>query len=277
MLHIRNLYFNYPNQVSVLKSIDLNLDTGNIYGLFGKNGEGKTTLIKVITGLLYPKSGECRFDNIPTSQRKPSVLQEVFLVPEDFELPAVSVNTFATMNSKFYPNFSQEHFDSLLKEFNINPLKKIPTLSFGQKKKVLIAFGIAVNTSLLLMDEPTNGLDIPSKSQFRKVMAASVDKGQCIVISTHQVRDLHSLINHVIILDDARVVLNQSLQRISEVLWFGRASGQDKNEIVYSEGAFGGKTIVKRGEKDESEMDLELLFNGVLQERQTINQLLEHA
>ncbi len=277
MLSIENLTFNYQNSRPVLKSVSMGLEAGNIYGLFGKNGEGKSTLVKIITGLLFPKSGNCTFNGIGTQKRETQSLRDIFLVPEDFELPALPIQTFEKINSPFYPHFSKEQFYHLVDEFKLTPQDVISKLSFGQKKKVLIAFGVAANTQLLLMDEPTNGLDIPSKSQFRKVMAAAVDEGKCILISTHQVRDLHSLINHVIILDNAQVIFNQPLQAVSENLWFGKASKLDPADIIYSEASFGGRSILPRLEKDETEVDLELLFNGVLSETHKINQTIAQS
>ncbi len=277
MLTVKNLSFHYPKSQPVLQSINMELKSGNIYGLFGKNGEGKSTLIKIMIGLLFPKSGTCSFGKINTQGRDTQTLQRMFIVPEDFDMPALSIETFERINAPFYPNFSQEQFYKLIEEFKLSPKAVISRLSFGQKKKVLIAFGISTNTELLLMDEPTNGLDIPSKSQFRKVMASAVDDGKCIVIATHQVRDLHSLINHVMILDNANVVFDRSLETVSEALWFGKANASNQSDIVYSESSFGGRSVLVRGEKDETEVDLELLFNGVLSETQKINELLENT
>ncbi|WP_396589594.1 ATP-binding cassette domain-containing protein [Allomuricauda sp. R78024] len=260
----------------MLKSINLDLHKGNIYGLFGKNGEGKSTLMKIMTGLLFPKSGTCALLGESTKKRNVEALQHVFFVPEDFELPSLSIATFEKVQSPFYPKFSKEQFYELIEEFKLSPANVISKLSFGQKKKVLIAFGISTNTKVLLMDEPTNGLDIPSKSQFRKVMASAVDEGTCIVISTHQVRDLHSLINHVVILDNAHVVFNQSLETVSEGLWFGKAPNPEEPSILYSESSFGGKTILTRNDREETEVDLELLFNGVLSEPNKINTVLKN-
>ncbi len=254
----------------------MDLKSGNIYGLFGKNGEGKSTLIKIMIGLLFPKSGTCTFGNAGTQKRGVQTLRHMFLVPEDFDMPALAIEAFEKVNAPFYPNFSKEQFYNLIEEFKLSPKDVISRLSFGQKKKVLIAFGISANTDLLLMDEPTNGLDIPSKSQFRKVMASAVDEGKCIVIATHQVRDLHSLINHVMILDNANVVFDQSLEAVSEGLWFGKANASNESDIIYSEATFGGRSVLVRGEKDETEVDLELLFNGVLSETEKINAILEN-
>lgn len=274
MLNIKHLNFNYPNSHPVLKSINLDFTAGNIYGLFGKNGEGKSTLLKLMAGLLFPKTGNCTLNGDITKKRSVQSLQHVFLVPEDFELPGLPIGTFEKTQSCFYPNFSTAQFYKLIAEFQLSPTDVISKLSFGQKKKVLIAFGIATNTKLLLMDEPTNGLDIPSKSQFRKVMASAVDENKCIVISTHQVRDLHSLINHIVILNNAQTIMNQPLEVISDKLWFGKPSSHDESNILYAESSFGGKAILSRMDKNETEVDLELLFNGILTAPNKINAIL---
>ncbi|MEK6152410.1 ABC transporter ATP-binding protein [Flavobacteriaceae bacterium 3-367] len=277
MIAINHLRFHYPKDKMVLNNISLELESGNIYGLFGKNGEGKSTLIKIMAGLLYPKTGSCLVMGERSERRTVKGLQEIFIVPEEFELPGIRIASYARINAPFYPNFSKDRFNALLEEFKLGPHERIGRLSFGQKKKVLIAFGIAANTKVLLMDEPTNGLDIPSKSQFRKIMASAVDQGKCIVISTHQVRDLHSLINHVVILDNAGLVFDRSLYEVSEGLWFGKAQADDTEHLIFSEASFGGKSVLPRAHRDETEVDLELLFNAVLTTPEQINQALNIA
>ncbi|WP_299245609.1 ABC transporter ATP-binding protein [uncultured Aquimarina sp.] len=275
MIKIQNLRFYYPKSKTILNDVSLNFDSGNIYGLFGRNGEGKSTLMKIITGLLFPKSGSCQVFGENMSRKHVRCLQEVFFIPEDFELAALKISKYEEVNSVFYPEFSKEQFYELIKEFSLSPNENIATLSFGQKKKVLIAFGIAANTKLLLMDEPTNGLDIPSKSQFRKIIAGVADQGKCIVISTHQVRDLHSLINHLMILDQSKVVFDKSLFEVSEHLWFGKPSEKDIHAVIYAEPSLGGKAVLPKLDKDESDVDLELLFNAVLNEPDRINHILK--
>ncbi|WP_103070281.1 ABC transporter ATP-binding protein [Aquimarina sediminis] len=277
MVEINNLQFHYPKSRTILDNVSLDFTPGNIYGLFGKNGEGKSTLMKIIAGLLFPTAGNCYVLNEITSKRKVKSLKDIFIVSEDFELPSIKISTYEKINAPFYPKFSKNQFYDLIKEFKLSPDQKISTLSFGQKKKVFIAFGIATNTKLLLMDEPTNGLDIPSKSQFRKIMASAVDQGKCIIISTHQVRDLHSLINHVIILDQSKVVIDKPLSFISEHLWFGKPKHHDQDAVIYSEMTFGGKAVLYKQDKDETDIDLELLFNAVLSEPEQINNALNTA
>lgn len=275
MIQIKNLSFHYPKSRKILDNVSLNFVEGNIYGLFGKNGEGKTTLLKIISRLLFIQSGELTICGTNALRRNVNSLQHLFLVPEDFELSAVKIATYEKINAPFYPDFSKTQFYNLIEEFQLSKNDNISTLSFGQKKKVLIAFGIATNTRLLLMDEPTNGLDIPSKSQFRKIMASIANEKKCIIISTHQVRDLHSLINQVVVLDNSEVVFNQSLLDVSKQLCFGKYSAELNESTIYSEAGFGNKSVYQRNDFDETEVDLELLFTAVLNNPNRINDAIK--
>ncbi len=277
MVTLNNLRFYFPKGKQIFDDVTLSFTAGNIYGLFGKNGEGKSTLIKLMSGLLFPKSGHCRVFDEDISKRTVRSLQHVFMIPEAFELNGLKITTYEQINSVFYPRFSKDQFYNLIEGFELSKNQKITTLSFGQKKKVLIAFGIAANTKLLLMDEPTNGLDIPSKSQFRKLMASVADDQRCIVISTHQVRDLHSLINHVIILDQGKVTFDHSLSKVSDRLWFGKPTHDTTGAVVYSESSFAAKKVLLRDDREETEVDLELLFNAVLSNKDTINNVLNNT
>ncbi|MEM1337412.1 MAG: ABC transporter ATP-binding protein [Bacteroidota bacterium] len=275
MINIDHLKFGYSTGPKVLQDISLHLEQGNIYGLFGKNGEGKTSLMKIMSGLLPIKHGHYTLNGESTLDRKANWLQQVFLVPEDFELPNIAISRYQQINAPFYPNFSKSTFNDLVKAFGLPVSAQIGRLSFGQRKKVLIAFALAANTSILLMDEPTNGLDIPSKSQFRKVLSSLATDDKCIIISTHQVRDLYSLINHVIVLDHAKVVFDQPLSRVTHKLWFGKPNSALKDTALYSETGFGGKAILPKNDLEETEVDLELLFHGVLSASPKINATLE--
>src|SRR5690606_22431284 len=147
--------------------------------------------------------------------RSPEALQDILIIPEEFSLPSISGFTFAKINGCFYPSYKKSELESLLIEFQVDGNERLSKLSSGQRKKFLIAFGIATHVRLLVLDEPTNGLDIPSKSQFRKIMASTIDDNRLVIISTHQVRDLATLIDHVIILDDGKIKFYRSTREIS--------------------------------------------------------------
>ncbi|MGM0573810.1 MAG: ATP-binding cassette domain-containing protein, partial [Bacteroidota bacterium] len=220
MVQIDKLHFGYTRKRPLFTNLDLQLLPGNIYGLLGKNGAGKTSLLKLIAGLVFPWEGQCMVNGFESRKRIPECLADICLIPEEYHLPSVRISRYVSLNAPFYERFDHEKLAWLLKEFQLNPEQKINQLSFGQKKKFLLAFGLSTSARLLLMDEPTNGLDIPSKSQFRRVIAASLNEEQSVVISTHQVRDLESLIDPVIIIDEGRIIFQQSLEAISSSLLF---------------------------------------------------------
>jgi ABC-type multidrug transport system, ATPase component len=221
MINIQNLEFSYSKQTSLLSNLNLQLEAGRIHGLLGKNGEGKSTLLKLISGLVFPKQGEVNVMGFEPKERHPEMLQEIFFLPEELPQLTLSIENYEKVYAPFYPNFSSEQFNAYLKEFDIENKKSVLNkLSHGQKKKVFVAFGLATNTKLLLMDEPTNGLDIPSKGQFRRMVASAIDDSRCLIISTHQVRDLDSLIDSITIMDGHEIVFNEPTDNITKKLLF---------------------------------------------------------
>ena len=276
MIEINNLTFSYKKNMLLFDQLFLQLPMGNIYGLLGKNGAGKTTLLKQMTGLLFPLQGECLVFRIFAGSRTPKVLQNMFLIPEEFELPALSMDEFTSLHAPFYPNFELALLKLYLNDFQVKTNSKLSSLSFGQKKKFLIAFGLATKTPFLIMDEPTNGLDIPSKSQFRKIIASSMDENRSIIISTHQVRDLSSLIDNIIILENGKIIFHQSTLDITEKMSFMQTNELDNKHIIYSEDIFGGKALICKKDGPDTEIDLELLFNGVITDPDKINQLFNN-
>jgi len=266
MIHVDGVSFGYSSNKLLFENLSLKLHPGNIYGLLGKNGAGKSSLLRNIAGLLYPIAGRIEIDGREPRKRQPSFLQDFFLIPEEIHLPSVTVEKYIETLSPFYPNFDESQFRKYLREFDMPEGNKITDLSYGQKKKVLISFGLATNTKHLIMDEPTNGLDIPSKSQFRKVVSSALDPHRIILISTHQVRDLDNLIDSIIILDDSKILVHHSLDEISEKLRFTTlVTAEDDNRVLYSEPSLKGYTVVMENwEQEESRVDLERLFNAVM-------------
>ncbi len=272
MIEIKNLTFGYKKNQTLFRDLNLNLNAGSIYGLFGMNGAGKTTLLKHIAGLLFPQQGECLIFEKDVKDRLPEIMANIYLIPEEFVLPAVKIDTFAELHAPFYPRFDYSLFKKYLDEFEIDNGKNLTKYSYGQKKKFLISFGLATQTNVLLMDEPTNGLDIPSKSQFRRIMAAATTEDQCIIISTHQVRDLSSIIDNVIVLDNGKIIFQKSTFDIAEKLAFGKMKDDSTAEVIYSEDVLGGRTSIYKNNGHETAIDLEVLFNAIIKKPQDINQ-----
>jgi ABC-2 type transport system ATP-binding protein len=271
MIELKKLTFGYKKKKILFNELNLEIKPGNIYGLLGKNGAGKTTLLKQISGLLFPDKGESLLFGQSAGDRNPAALNELFFLPEEFYLPPITINAFVKLHSGFYPRFDQEQLQQYLTELEVDSKQKLSSLSFGQKKKFLIAFGLATNTTIILFDEPTNGLDIPSKSQFRKIIASSMNENRTILISTHQVRDLSSLIDHIIILESGKAIFNQSTFDISNKISFGYSRDVNQPEVLYGEDMLGGQAIIYKKKAIETEIDLELLFNGVIANSQIIN------
>ena len=276
MIEVENLSFSYGRRKSkVLEDFSMKLDKGSVYGLLGKNGTGKSTLLYLMAGLLRPQTGNVLYKGVDVKKRYPDTLQDMFLVPEEFALPNVSLKQYVKLNAPFYPNFSDDLLNTCLRDFDMNEDIHLGELSMGQKKKAFMCFALAANTSLLMMDEPTNGLDIPSKSQFRKVIASGMSDDKAVIISTHQVRDIDSLLDHVLIMDGSKLLLNESVSTICEKLYFAEQGMNEPTEgALYVQPSVQGHSVIlpnKYGE--DSKLNLEVLFNAMLAERERIQQM----
>lgn len=275
MIQINNIAFAYRKKHPLFVDFTLNLEKGKIYGLLGQNGAGKSTLLHLLSGLLIPKKGHVFFDGKEVGKRAPSVLNELFLVPEEFELPGITLEKYVKINSPFYPRFSAEQMRQYLDCFEMSADVHLGQLSMGQKKKVFMSFALATNTSLLLMDEPTNGLDIPAKSQFRKFMAMGMSDEKTFLISTHQVQDVDKMLDHIIIMNQSDILLDQPVSKIIERLSFIHTDGKpDPTDVLYTLPTVSGHSVLKRNiSGEDSSLNLELLYNGILHERAVIASL----
>ncbi|WP_101688432.1 ABC transporter ATP-binding protein [Dysgonomonas massiliensis] len=272
MVKIENLSFAYKKKNLIFDNVSFEMKSG-IYGLLGENGVGKSTLLHIISGLRFATSGTCKVHEYDSYKRQPQMLEKLFFLPEEFDAPAMSPNKFAKVNSVFYPNFSDEQFQSYLKEFNVDPNQKMTEMSLGQRKKSMISFTLAVNTPLTLLDEPTNGLDIPSKAIFRRLLASVADKEKCIIVSTHQVRDLENIIDPIIILDRNEVLVNNSVEEITAKLKFNCTSAPLPNAL-YSEPTMQGHiSVTPNFDNEESTINIEALFNAAVRDKAQFKEL----
>ena len=266
MIEVKNINFKYAGQKHlVFEDFSLELKQDNIYGLLGKNGTGKSTLLYLISGLLRPKKGNVCFDGVETCKRLPDTLQEIFIVPEEFDLPTMSLEQYVKINRPFYPQFSMTVLEGCLKDFELPVDLQLNALSMGQKKKAFMAFALATGTKVLLMDEPTNGLDIPSKSQFRKVVAQYMSDDRTLIISTHQVHDVESLLDHILILSQQKLLLDASVADIQEKYTFEYRTPDDMDDVIYAEPSLQGNAVIapRKAGSPETQVNLELLFNAV--------------
>ena len=279
MVSMEGVSFGYRRRSPRLfEGLGLQLEPGNVYGLLGRNGAGKTTLLRLVAGLLFPKEGSVSIDAVRAGERSPATLRELFFVPEEFHTPALNAKQLAALYGPLYPRFDADAMARWLDEFQSDPEQKMSDMSYGQKKKVLLAFAVATRCRLLILDEPTNALDIPAKSQFRRLLAGATEPERIIVVSTHQVRDLEHLIDPIVVLEEGQIVFQHSVEEISRSLSIAPAS--DGGEAIYTEGAGtpGARSLVSGGEAAaDSAVDIELLFNAIVQDAASVEEAFSRA
>lgn len=277
MITVKQLSFGYTRRRNIFDSLSLELPKGSIVGLLGRNGEGKTTLLKLLYGQLLRRQGELKVLDLDPKHRAVSFLQQVYLLPEEFQVPPISIRSFFDISAPFYPNYDEAVAKELIDTFGLQWDMNLKKISQGQKKKALIAFALSLRVPLLLLDEPTNGLDIPSKGEFRRTVARYTTDEQTIIISTHQVRDLEQLIDRVLIMERGSIFCNATVADITERLSFRLLPSELVDKALYSEpSAVGTVGILPSdgSEESESNYSMELFFNAVISERDRILQAL---
>lgn len=276
MLKINNLTFRYPNlRWPVIDNLSLELSEGGVYGLLGSNGAGKSTLLSLACGLLTPQSGNVTLDNVDVRLRLPETMNNIIIVPEEMRFPSLRISEYMKLYGAFYQNFSADEMRSHLKLFSLSDDRRLNQLSMGERKKVALSFAMACNTKLIIMDEPTNGLDIPGKSAFRKFIASSMRDDKIFVISTHQVRDVGQILDHVIIMNNSRFLLNASVNDILNKLSFTTTSNPEvvKRALYAVSNMMVSSVVLPSTGNDGSNLDLELLFEFAVSNPESLNNL----
>jgi len=282
MIMCENIDFSYRKDQKLFNNLSASFESSHIYGLLGKNGAGKTTLLKCICGLLHPSSGKITIDGKSVFKRLPSILSSIFFLPETFFIPDMSVEQYIKYYSPFYPNFDIKIFEDSSHVLEIENEKKISSFSYGQKKKFLLAFGFATKAPIVILDEPTNGLDIPSKTVIRRKIAESFTEEQSVIISTHQVRDLQQIFDSIIILNDGKIIFNRSLEQIAKNLATVQVTNDDskyENTSNYFEQTPIGKIYLTKNEQSSSKeqpIDIEFLFNATINSPDFVNSLFSN-
>ncbi|HRI00256.1 MAG TPA: ABC transporter ATP-binding protein [Saprospiraceae bacterium] len=277
MISLQNVKFSYSGSRPIFDDLQLELLPGNIYGLLGKNGAGKSTLLKLINGLVFAKQGTANVLGADPSERKVEMLSEIFFVQEEPFIPNMSILSYCYTYAPFYPRFDYDKFFKLISSFGLEGGNQMDKLSHGQKKKVVLSFAVSTQSKILILDEPTNGLDIPSKAEFRRMMTEAMFEDRMIIISTHQVRDMIHLIDPIIIVEDGKIIFQYSLEEIAKALYFETHFSMHEPEgVIYSERIAGGFLSIKENTGDQtSDPDIEVLFNAVLTKREQITAIMK--
>ena len=274
MITIENTSYGYKSNPLIFNNISLEIGNG-IYGLLGENGVGKTTLMHLICGLLFPKNGKCSIDGRNTAERQSEGLARYFFLPEELQMPTESIASFAARHSVFYPHFNQEEFDLNLEELKINRKQKLSSVSYGQQKKAMLAYAFALHTPYTLLDEPTNGLDITSRQAMKRIISRSMDDESTLLISTHQAHDFENLLDHLVILGKGEILLNRSLDEISNRLLFARTDILPEESIYSEENLSGYFSIIPNEDGEENTPDIELLYKAVLHQPEKLQSMFQ--
>lgn len=272
MIRFSNLTVGYRRRRPVLRGLDGQFTEGGVHGLLGANGVGKTTLLKTLCGLLVPFRGSVAVADRSAVKRLPSTLGRIFFLPEEFDMPPVSLRRFAACTGPLYPGFSETVFAANCRELEVDVDKRLDSVSMGQRKKACIAFALSCGVDCLMLDEPTNGIDIPGKGTLKRLLAAEADRGTTIIVATHQVADLEKLVDSVTIMDNNGIILSATIRQIEQRLVFGPAEGDD---FLYREESIGGPVGVAENRTGiETAVDLSLLFNAVMRNRTRVNEIM---
>ena len=267
MVELEGLRFGYGAE-TLFRDMDLSLAPGAIYGLLGLNGAGKSTLLRLIAGLLFPASGRLSVLGHVPARRRPELLSSLFVLPEELNLPGITDREYVGARAPLYPNFDPNRMEQHLEELEVPRGRRLTELSQGQKKKFLLSFGLATNASLLMLDEPTNGLDIPSKGLFRRLVAETLVDDRILVISTHQVRDVETLIDAILVLHEGKVLFHGHTSEVSNRIRFSvdpsRPDERCRN-LLYAEPTVGGfASVWMDPNPGDGHLDLEMLFKAVI-------------
>lgn len=278
MIQLEHIRFGYGYKKDLFRDLSLSLPAGRIVGLLGENGEGKTTLMNLIAGSLLPRGGKIFVNGESPSSRTARALSEVFLFPEEMPCPALSIKDFYATIAPFYPNYSQARAGEILSQFGLEWKMNLGKLSQGQKKKALLTLALASGCRVLLLDEPSNGLDIPSKSILRQLLKSYISKDQLVLISTHQVRDIDDIIDQVVMLDDNKILCSYSIEQIKERLVFAPVTPEMAHLLIYQEyGPVGPVGVFPRKQwgDGESTFSMELFFNAMIKQPKLIFSIME--
>lgn len=276
MIRIEDISFVYrKGRKQVFRNIHADLKLGGIYGLLGKNGAGKSTLLGLMAGLIVPCEGRILLDGEDIRNRSVASLQKLFLVPEEFSLPAVSLNHYVRYMAPFYPRFSAETLKRALDCFELSEDLHLECLSMGQRKKAFVSFALAANTEWLFLDEPTNGLDIPGKSQFRKILVQEMNDERGVIISTHQVLDVEHLLDRLLVIDQGQMLLQKTVAEVCRTVSFVRTADPEllRRAIYQMPSLQGVSALLPNENGTEGDLDLELLFNALMDKREEVTAL----
>ncbi|MEG0249758.1 MAG: ABC transporter ATP-binding protein [Peptostreptococcus sp.] len=197
--HSRKKYVNYA-----LDNVSLKIDEGKITAVLGINGAGKSTLLKIIAGIIKPDSGEVIIDDKKINE---SIYKKLIFVPDcETHFPGFTIQEMIDFYKEFYDTWNDDKANEMLEFFKLNREDVIDSLSKGNIAKVKLVLGFSLDMKYILLDEPFSGIDIFKREEFVSIMARYMDEDQSVILTTHEIDEIESIVDHVFILNDGRVV-----------------------------------------------------------------------
>jgi len=215
ILNIINLDKSFGRK-KVLENFNMTLQEGKVYGLLGNNGEGKTTLIRMIMGIIPSNKGEIFYKNQKIEFKHSSYKKEVGYIPEEsFFYSWMTIKDLLDLNSSFYPKWNSKKAHEFLERFSLNNKARIRTLSRGMKLKLGLIVALASEPELLILDDPTSGIDVPTRQDFLKgIIRELSEAGTTILFSTHLIHELEKIVDHLGILHSRHLILDEDYQKV---------------------------------------------------------------
>ncbi|MCM1029297.1 MAG: ABC transporter ATP-binding protein [Pseudoflavonifractor sp.] len=268
MIQLDNVTLRYPGSgPAALRGVTFTISPG-IYLLLGENGAGKTTLLRVLASLLTPSEGRVTMDGVDAGLRLPSQLRDLYFIGDDEQMPADSVDALARLHGEpLYPLFDREMLRQNLADFGLDGRQPLSAMSLGQRKKAMAAYALSLQTPLLLLDEPANGLDIGSRDTLRGMMARCAAPEQTIIVSTHTTADLEPLYDGIIMLSRGELLFTMRMDEITRRLAFGIYEMPPRDALFSMNDIGRFRSITPAGaDAPETEVDIHLLYSALQSE-----------
>lgn len=211
MIQARHLTKTFDD-IKALNKLSLTIEEGQVFGLVGTNGAGKSTFLNLISGVMHPTSGSVQVDGIDSWDSPKAKSRLCYIADDLFFFPNSSADEMARYDQDIYPGFDRNRFDTLLRDFDLDPKRRISTFSKGMKKQLAILLGICTGTRYLLMDETFDGLDPVMRQAVKSLFAEEMDRrGLTPVIASHSLRELEDICDHVGLLHKGGLILSEDI------------------------------------------------------------------
>lgn len=265
IIELNKVSLRYGKESPVLEELSLRMDGGGIVGLCAPNGVGKTSLLKMLMGLRYPTTGSLKVMGYDPTQRPTALLEQAYFLPADPNLPAWTPRKIGKVLGSFYPNFDPEIYQECIDDFQVDPDRVLSKLSFGQQRRVQLAFALGVRTPLLLLDEPTIGLDVNGKDQFRRSLIKATEAGQTVILATHLLNEVGPVLDQLLVLHQRQVWAHVNLEEANKIYSYHHSSyPPPEGTNSFGRRVPGGWHIVRAdGGPSSAQPDLETLYLGL--------------